>query len=146
MVLRETLTNSMQMMLVDKRTTAELTNREKESLTRLTRLIENAAQSIADLEQRKKCVIESQYKDPRTLQMPTYNAPPATHRRHHMVMNGSSIRDNQASSTPSLQQQTSIAHGKICVNMECRITSQKKTTLKPLQKLLKAKQLDNSTT
>jgi hypothetical protein len=84
----------MQMMLVDKRTTAELTNREKESVTRLTRLIENAAQSIADLEQRKKSVIESQYKDPRTLQMPTYDAPPATHRRHHMVMNGSSIRDN----------------------------------------------------
>jgi hypothetical protein len=51
MVLRETLTNSMQMMLVDKRTTAKLTNREKESVTRLTRLIENAAQSIADLEQ-----------------------------------------------------------------------------------------------
>jgi hypothetical protein len=63
-------------------------------VTRLTRLIENAAQSIADLEQRKKSVIESQYKDPRTLQMPTYDAPPATHRRHHMVMNGSSIRDN----------------------------------------------------
>jgi hypothetical protein len=94
MVLRETLTNSMQMMLVDKRTTAELTNREKESVTRLTRLMENAAQSIADLEQRKKSVIESQYKDPRTLQMPTYDAPPATYRRHHMVMNGSSIRDN----------------------------------------------------
>jgi hypothetical protein len=84
----------MQMMLVDKRTTAELTNREKKSVTRLTRLIENAAQSIADLEQRKKSVTESQNKDPRTLQMPTYDAPPATYRHHHMVMNGSSIRDN----------------------------------------------------
>jgi hypothetical protein len=26
--------------------------------------------------------------------MPTYDAPPVTYRRHHMVMNGSSIRDN----------------------------------------------------
>jgi hypothetical protein len=94
MVLRETLTNSMQMMLVDKRTTAELTNKEKESVTRLTRLNENAAQSIADLEQRKKSVIKSQYKDPHILQMPTFDAPPSTCRRHHMVMNGSSIRDN----------------------------------------------------
>jgi hypothetical protein len=93
MVVRETLTNSMQMMLVGKRTTAELTNREKESVRRLTRLIENAAQSIANLEQRKKSVIKSQRKDPCTLQMPTYDTPPATYRHHHMVMNGSSIRD-----------------------------------------------------
>ncbi len=46
-------------MLIDRKTKPELTNQEKESWTRLTRLIKNAAQNIADLEQRKKSVIDS---------------------------------------------------------------------------------------
>ena len=67
---------------------------EKESVRSLSDNMKLISQEISDLQFRQQKMNTSQYKDKRILELPIYEQPNIVYRRHHMALNGTTLRDN----------------------------------------------------